>query len=216
VCQAGARHASAVIRGAQIETKLCIDGVEQIAVSSVKRECRRRLVNVHYAYHRNYLGDAADLSIRFGAGNWTGKDAARLLSGAVVPVCSPALLATQGPIDSPEALVNLPLIHDEDRNTWVNWLQQAGVRELTRASGPRFEDGQLTLSAAQSGLGVALLRAPLVRRELESGALVQLFNLELDDGRDYYLCRRAGAELPDRALRLAEWLTRTMRSENIA
>jgi LysR family glycine cleavage system transcriptional activator len=172
-------------------------------------------VNVLYAHHRNYLSDAADLSIRFGAGNWSGYEATRLLSGAVVPVCSRAWLAKHGPIGSPEALADVPLIHDEDRTTWVTWMQQAGVRQFTRASGPLFEDGQLTLSAAQSGLGVALLRAPLVRAELDSGDLVQLFDSELDDGRDYYLCRRAGAELPDGALRLADWILRTSRAENI-
>ena len=29
-------------------------------------------INVVYANHRNYLSDAADLSIRFGVGQWTG------------------------------------------------------------------------------------------------------------------------------------------------
>lgn len=163
-------------------------------------------VNVLYAHHRNYLSDAADLSIRFGAGEWTGYESTRLLSGAVVPVCSTTLLGRRGQLKSPEDLLDMPLIHDEDRNAWVNWLQQAGVRKFTRASGTLFEDGQLTLAAAQSGLGVALLRAPLIQRELASGQLVQLFDDPLDDGRDYYLCRRSGAELPESALRLADWI----------
>jgi len=61
------------------------------------------------------------------------------------------------------------LLHDEDRNTWVNWLQRVGVRHVTRAVGPLFEDGQLTLSATQAGVGPALLRAPLIQRELAAG-----------------------------------------------
>ena len=38
-----------------------------------------------------------------------------------------------------------------------------------------FEDAQPTLNAAQAGLGLALLRAPLISRELASGELVKLF-----------------------------------------
>ena len=167
-------------------------------------------VNVLYAHHRNYLSDAADLSIRFGAGDWPGYRSTRIMSGKVVPVCSVDFLKLHGPIESAAALADLPLLHDEDRNTWVNWLQRAGVRHVTRAVGPLFEDGQLTLSAAQAGLGAALLRAPLIQRELAAGSLIQLSNETLDDGRDYYLCTRADSDLPDGARRLADWLLRTM------
>ena len=80
------------------------------------------------------------------------------------------------------------------------------MRHVSHAVGPMFEDGQLTLSAARADLGAALLRAPLVERELASGALVKLFDHALDDGRDYYLCTREDADMPDGARRLAEWL----------
>jgi len=40
---------------------------------------------------------------------------------------------------------------------------------------------------------------------------VKLFDQELDDGRDYYLCRRTDVELPDGAQRLATWLLDTIR-----
>jgi len=164
-------------------------------------------INVRYAHHRNYLSDAADLSIRFGTGDWSGYTSTRLLSGAVVPVCSAAFLKRFGPFRRPADLAAVPLVHDEDRSTWANWLQRGGAKQVTRT----FEDGQLTLNAAQAGLGAALLRQPLVERELASGELVKLFDQELDDGRDYYLCRRTDVELPDGAQRLATWLLDTIR-----
>jgi len=170
-------------------------------------------VNVLYAHHRNYLSDAADLSIRFGAGEWTGYSSTRLMSGEMVPACSAEFMKRHGPIESAAALADLPLLHDEDRNTWLNWLNRAGVRHVTRAVGPLFEDGQLTLSATQAGLGVALLRAPLIQRELAAGSLIQLSDETLDDGRDYYLCTRVNSDLPDGARRLADWLLRTMQDE---
>ncbi|AJX34985.1 LysR substrate-binding domain-containing protein [Burkholderia oklahomensis] len=167
-------------------------------------------VTVLYAHHRNYLSDASDLSIRFGVGDWRGYRCERLLSGAVVPVCSPAFARRHGPFRRPADLAAAPLVHDENRNTWVNWFQDAGVKHVTHAVGPLFEDGQLTLAATRAGLGAALLRAPLIERELMNGELVKLFDHALDDGRDYYLCSRADADLPDGAQRLADWLRKTM------
>ncbi len=168
-------------------------------------------VTVSYANHRNYRSDAADLSIRFGTGEWPGYNSQRLMSGAVVPVCSATFRRRYGPFRKPGDLTQVPLVHDEDRSTWVNWLQRAGVRHVTRTVGPLFEDGQLTLSATKAGLGAALLRAPLIARELESGELVKLFDQELDDGRHYYLCMRVDTDQPDGAQRLAAWLLESIR-----
>ena len=168
-------------------------------------------VTVLYANHRNYRSDASDLSIRFGTGDWVEYTSTPLLSGAVVPVCTPRFLQRYGPLRKPADLAGVPLVHDEDRSTWVNWLQSAGVRHVTRTEGPLFEDGQLTLSATLSDLGAALLRAPLIARELASGALRKLFDSELDDGRHYYLCWRTDVEMPDGAQRLAQWLMESMR-----
>lgn len=168
-------------------------------------------VTVLYANHRNYRSDAADLSIRFGTGDWGGFTSVRLLSGAVVPVCSERFARRYGPFRSPADLAKAPLVHDEDRSAWLNWMQSAGVRNLPPAVGPLFEDGQLTLRAVQADLGIGLLREPLIRRELASGELKKLFDKELDDGRHYYLCRRTDIELPDGAKRLADWLTDSLR-----
>jgi len=167
-------------------------------------------VNVLYAHHRNYHSDAADLSIRFGSGVWAGYASVKLLAGKVVPVCSREFLLEHGPIRQVSQLATLPLIHDEDRTTWIAWLREAGVPNVNRAIGPLFEDGQLTLNAAQAGLGVALLREPLVEKELRSGRLVRLFDIALDDGRDYYLCSRTNTDLPDGARRLFAWIQKEM------
>jgi DNA-binding transcriptional LysR family regulator len=163
-------------------------------------------VTVLYANHRNYRSDAADLSIRFGTGDWVGYTSTRLMSGSLVPVCTARFLRRYGPLRKPADLASVPLVHDEDRSTWANWLQGAGVRHAPRQVGPLFEDGQLTLNATLADLGAALMRAPLIARELASGELKKLFDHELDDGRHYYLCRRTDSELPDGARRLAEWI----------
>lgn len=163
-------------------------------------------VNVTYANHRSYPSDAADISIRFGTGHWAGYHSEPLISGAVTAWCSPSLLARFGPLDPPLALARMPLLHDEDRSTWPQWLHSAGIRHPAPLQGLLFEDGQLALTAALRGLGCALLREPLVAAQRDSRALVKLFEHALDDGRGYYLCRRVDGELSREGASLYEWI----------
>lgn len=163
-------------------------------------------INVVYANHRNYLSDAADISIRFGAGQWTGYRSEKLMSGKMVPVCSRDFIKLHGVFDTPDQLSPLPLLHDEERTTWMQWFQLAGAQRPLRSTGPMFEDGLLTLAAVQAGLGCALMREPLITPYLNSGELVKLFDLAIDDGRDYYLCVRQDSELSPEGLDLQRWL----------
>ena len=165
-------------------------------------------INVVYANHRNYLSDASDMSIRFGNGQWAGYQSEKLISGQMVPVCSRAFLRIHGHIDTPEQLLQMPLLHDEERTSWPQWFQLQGVKRSLRRSGPLFEDGLLTLAGVQAGLGCALMREPLIAPYLESGELVKIFDLPIDDGRDYYLCTRADSEMTEDGKLLQNWLRR--------
>ena len=163
-------------------------------------------INVIYANHRNYLSDASDMSIRFGSGQWAGYHTEPLISGKMVPVVSREFLRLHGHIDTPEQLLQMPLLHDEERTSWSQWFLQQGVRRPIRRSGPMFEDGLLTLAAVQAGLGCALMREPLIAPYLESGELVKLWDLPLEDGRDYHLCLRQNSEMTQDGKLLYNWL----------
>lgn len=165
-------------------------------------------VNVTYANHRSYPSDAADISIRFGTGHWPGYHSELLISGAVTAWCSREFLQRHGPIDSPQRLIGLPLLHDEERGTWGQWLHRVGVNHPGALQGLLFEDGQLALTAALNGLGCVLMREPLITGLKKRGELVRLFEHELDDGRAYYLCRRADGELSREGASLYSWLKR--------
>ncbi|ENK7134776.1 LysR family transcriptional regulator [Enterobacter roggenkampii] len=171
-------------------------------------------INVVYANHRNYLSDASDMSIRFGNGQWAGYQSEKLISGQMVPVCSRAFLRIHGHIDTPEQLLQMPLLHDEERTTWAQWFVQQGVKRPVRRSGPMFEDGLLTLAGVQAGLGGALMREPLIAPYLESGELVKIFDLPIDDGRDYYLCVRSDSEMTEDGKLLQNWLRRAAGGES--
>lgn len=163
-------------------------------------------VNVTYANHRSYPSDAADISIRFGTGHWPGYHSEPLISGEMTAWCSRAFLDQHGPIAGAQALADLPLLHDEERGTWAQWLQGAGVRHPGALQGLLFEDGQLSLIAALNGLGCGLFREPLVAPMRDGGELVKLFEHTLDDGRAYYLCRRTDGELSREGMNLYSWL----------
>lgn len=164
-------------------------------------------INVVYANHRNYLSDASDISIRFGNGQWKGYQSEKLISGQMVPVCSREFLRLHGHIDTPEQLAQMPMLHDEERSSWPQWFALQNVRRVRR-DGPQFEDGLLTLAAVQSGLGCALMREPLIAPYLRSGELVKIFDLPIDDGRDYYLCVRQNVEVSPEGKLLQKWLRR--------
>ncbi|VEB95930.1 Gcv operon activator [Cedecea lapagei] len=170
-------------------------------------------INVVYANHRNYLSDASDMSIRFGNGQWSGYQSEVLISGKMVPVCSREFLRLHGHIDTPGQLLQMPLLHDEERSTWQQWFIEQGVKRPLRRSGPLFEDGLLTLAGVQAGLGCALMREPLIAPYLESGELVKIFDLPIDDGRDYYLCIRQDGEMTQDGRLLQSWLQRAAGNE---
>ena len=167
-------------------------------------------INVTYANHRSYPSDAADISIRFGTGHWPGYHSELLLSGAVSPYCSRAFHAQHGPFTHDQAWIDLPLLHDEERGTWGQWFQAAELKHAGALNGLLFEDGQLALTATLTGLGCALLRAPLVADRVADGSLVRLSEREVDDGRAYYLCRRSAGELSADGLNLYEWIKHTL------
>ncbi|WP_346269198.1 LysR substrate-binding domain-containing protein [Burkholderia dolosa] len=157
------------------------------------------------AHHRNYRSDASDLSIRFGTGDWPGYRCERLLPGAMVPMCSPSFLKRHGPFRTPADLAHAALLHAEDRSTWRTGCS-ARAHGTCRTRSGRCSTTGSSLSAARANLGIALLRATLVERELANVERAKLFDVALNDGRDHYLRTREDGALPDAAERLAAWL----------
>lgn len=106
--------------------------------------------------HQRHLRKPPQLFQR--TSHWPGNHSEPLISGAVSPYCSREFLQPHAPIDSPQALSQLPLLHDEERGTWAEWFQVAEVKHASALNGLLLEDGQLALT----GLGCSLLREPLV------------------------------------------------------
>src|SRR5256885_4176300 len=83
---------------------------------------------------RDFDLDDVDVGIRFGTGRYPGLVAHRLFDNIIIPVCSPALLASGPPLKEPRDLFHHTLAHIEWSRqgvTWPNWRMwmQAARRE---------------------------------------------------------------------------------------
>jgi LysR family glycine cleavage system transcriptional activator len=127
-----------------------------------------------------------------------------LVDMAYVPVCSPKLIETHGPIRSGEALKSLPLIHDESLGNrpgllgWADWFATAGATGVDLSRGLRFTSTDHALDATIEGAGVLLTHDILAYDELRTGRLIIPFPLSLSSKRVYSVVypKRRG-ELPN-------------------
>src|SRR6185295_1212402 len=119
------------------------------------------------------------------------------------PIASPGL-AEKIAAGKPERLLKHPLIHDSDASGWRAWLGAHGIDYRPRPHDRRFEDYNLVLDAAASGLGIALARPPLTAQKLADEQLVPVDKRTVLNPISYWLdrpqgqARQAAAELARR------------------
>ena len=111
-------------------------------------------------------------AILYGSGTWAGVRCEKLLDEWVFPVCSPALLAKLGPIETLSDFARYPLIHSR-AEPWVDWLRRVGGDTTRAETLPLMEDSTATLASVEQGKGVALARWSLAAADLAAGRLVR-------------------------------------------
>ncbi|WP_368563250.1 LysR substrate-binding domain-containing protein [Pseudoxanthomonas sp. UTMC 1351] len=151
----------------------------------------------------NLEGREADLAIRYGAGVWPGLRTHLLMRETLFPVAAADIAQRLGPRASAERIAQEPLLHDSDTTQWRAWLQSCGQRYRPRARDRRFEDYDLVLAAAEAGLGIALLRAPLAVSALASGRLVPVSDHVIHNKASHWIVTRADEDRSS-VLRLIE------------
>ncbi|HKU39067.1 MAG TPA: LysR substrate-binding domain-containing protein [Polyangiales bacterium] len=158
--------------------------------------------------------DPVDAAIRFGNGDWGELHSQRLVELTVVSVCSPELLEREPPLRTPADLARHTLIHMvQVLDAWPRWLKEVGLPELAPAGALRFDHVALALSAAESGLGVALCPRLLCARKLAEGTLVSPFEHAYVSADTYhFVCRPEGLR-DRRILALRDWLSAALAAE---
>ena len=139
-------------------------------------------------------------------------DALRIVGGAVVAVCSPALLRAGPVLKKPQDLAAHVLLEyeDEERHlpwlSWPAWLEAAGLPELRPAGRVAFNQYEAAIRAAIDGQGVALATRGLVDDLLQKRLLVTPLSLRYSNPRSYFLLVTArGAGNPAVAV-FREWI----------
>jgi LysR family glycine cleavage system transcriptional activator len=132
-----------------------------------------------------------DVSIVVGSGQWTDVQATQLFAQSYVPACSPGLLR-HARLRNATDLAQTPLIvHNQRPDLWQRWAEVAGIDLLQPKQLIHFDTMSAVVQAAEGGVGVALVSAPLADSRFSSGALTRLFDRELATGESYYLVTRA-------------------------
>lgn len=152
------------------------------------------------------LQGSADVVFFFGRGTWPGATCVELFREQVVPVCAPELL-DGGPLHGAEALADWVLLQSTSRpEAWHEWFLEQGLQSSNSYQGPRFDTFYMTLSAAQSGCGVALVPRYLAERELREGSLVIAWEHAMTSNGAHYLAfAEHAAEVP-KVRALVEWI----------
>ncbi|MHA6126485.1 LysR substrate-binding domain-containing protein [Pseudomonas fluorescens group sp. PF-1] len=141
---------------------------------------------IHSIKMPNFMIDNIDLAIVWGKGNWPDMVSQRILPGNLTAICSASLLQEKGRPEAPTDLECFTLIHDEDRTAWGDWLRMSGASHAKFHSNLSIDDTNVRVQSTLNGQGVMLGCPALLKRELEQGELVQLFDMCLDTY-GYYL-----------------------------
>jgi len=152
-------------------------GIEVVPVAE------NRLVDLHR--------EGFDIAVRYaGIGNAPeGVDTMLWLREELVPVAAPGLL--EDIPRTPDGLAGLPFLHDTSDAFWRHWLAAVGRPGLLPSQGLVFNDYNLAVGAAVSGMGVLIGRSALVAGELREGRLVEAVPRRVSSPRAYYLLRPA-------------------------
>ncbi|AZO76285.1 MULTISPECIES: LysR substrate-binding domain-containing protein [unclassified Bosea (in: a-proteobacteria)] len=139
--------------------------------------------------------EGIDLAIRCGRGGTPGRVSVQLFEEWCYPVASPELAKAIGE-GRPERFLDQPLIHDSDAAGWRAWFNAQGLDFRPRQQDRRFEDYNLVLDAAASGLGVALSRPPLAQAQVDAGRVIRVDQRTALNPVSYWLDRPMGQPRP--------------------
>jgi LysR family glycine cleavage system transcriptional activator len=112
-----------------------------------------------------------DLAFHFGDQVWPNSVTTLLCHEVSIPAASPGFLARH-PLNSVEEIANVPLLQLSRRAMWWSkWQETYGLSGNYAFHGHSFEQFNMLIEAAISGLGVALLPAYMIERELRYNLL---------------------------------------------
>ncbi|MGH1542649.1 MAG: LysR family transcriptional regulator [Arenicella sp.] len=109
----------------------------------------------------------------------------KLVEGNLTPACHPTVIdAFQ--LAEPQDLRGCTLLHESNEESWVEWMELAGIGGLDVNRNEYYDDTNVRQQAALEGEGVVLVCPELAKDDIEAGRLVCPFKLSLSTY-SYYL-----------------------------
>ncbi len=148
-------------------------------------------------------------AIRLGDGSWKGVHSEKVMDEWLVVVASPALYAKYGPLGQSRIPDDLPLLRgtelERSDQPWIHWLEVGGAAPRP-VRGSVLDDSVSVITAAEQGLGYAMVRWSLAAEDLRAGRLKLASPTPLPYRWSYYfVCPKIYLAMPKVATFL-EWL----------
>lgn len=151
----------------------------------------------------------SDLEVRFGAGKYPDMVTTKLFMEPAFPVASPAYLARIGGIATPAELSKATLLRSA-LEMWKPWFDAAGLDWPEPTTALRVDDMGLLLEAIKHGHGVGLTRQHFAQQMIDSGEVVELFDVRLaSPPHAYYLVYEASPTPRPEVALFTDWLVAT-------
>ncbi len=168
-------------------------------------------IRIIYAFHGQKI-DFSEIDLAFvyaeDKPQRAGTRAHLFLPGISAPVCSPKVSHSLQGRSLLDNTTGLQFLHDSDTFGWEHWCQKAGAVSLPEASGITFEDFNLLRAAVLAGQGVALCPLAMLQEDLDSGHLIQLSDISVNESFNYYLVEHTDSDAITQSSRKAftSWL----------
>lgn len=153
----------------------------------------------------------ADVVIHYGEVTGSNVRSQVLAHPRMFPVANPKWAESLPANLSVEALLDLPLIHEENQSQWHNWLRAAGVTVPFELKGPKLWHAHVAIEAARRGLGIALANDLIAAEGLASGELVEITRTDIRLA-SYVFATRADQWNRSAVVQLRQWLHQMLAS----
>ena len=163
-------------------------------------------LRLHYSTESDdFMRDDIDMSVRWGRGHWRGVETELLLQIDIGPLFSPELMEGEHPIHTADDLRHHTLLHEEDHETWTQWLTAAGATRVEARRGIFIDDNNVRTQVAIDGQGVALGPLLLVADDLATGRLMAPFSTILNS-LGYFIIYPSGSRDRPNVRAFRDWL----------
>jgi LysR family glycine cleavage system transcriptional activator len=133
----------------------------------------------------------SEVAIRYAKTGWKSESDILFCNEKVFPVCTPEYFRNHPDLSNSAGLMNTTLIHDltitgSDFPNWQQWIETFNITHLGSTS-MSFNTSTSVIDAVLLNHGVALGREEMVKKQIATGTLINLFpELYLDTGRSYF------------------------------